>query len=133
MKLIHKHFRILGIVLLFSSCLVPPAPKHHNYKPQTDNYENAPRLGVFSTPRIKNYFLGNVNLNDEVYIKSNIFENPQEYYIMNNSDHFGKEVKAFDLIIRDSKFYKNPDFRKVSIKIISESGQKIIDYILVKN
>ena len=130
MKHKHKLLSILFGIWLFHSCLVPPAPKGHGYKPQSDDFKDAPSLGVFSTPGNKIYLLQNVNLTDTVYIKSDIFENPTEYYLMNNSDHFGKEVKAFDLKIRDGKYYSNPDYQNVSIKIKSQSQEKIIDYTL---
>ncbi|MCK7590758.1 hypothetical protein M0G43_09245 [Subsaxibacter sp. CAU 1640] len=130
MQLKHKLLSTLCALLLCHSCLVPPAPKGHTYKPQSDEYTDAPTLAVFSTPGNKFYFLQNVNLSDTLYIKSDIFENPTEYYQMNNSDHFGKEVKAFNLKITDGKYYTNPDYKSVSIKIKSQSEEKIIDYTL---
>ena len=133
MKILVKNILILFITLILNSCLVPLSPHHHYYKPLDSNFENDPKLKVFSTPKNKIYTLGNIKPDAEVYIKSDLFENSNKYYLMNNSIFFEKEVKSYDLKINDSKFYKNNYYKKVTIKLNNENGERIISYELISN
>ena len=123
---------ILFIALgTLKSCLFPLAPVSHYFVP-IENFENNPKVTIFSTPKSKSYFVTHVDMNAQVFIKSTIFENPNEFYLMKNEDFFEKKAKQYEIIRRDSKFYRTEDYKKIVLKIIDKKIEKIIDYNIVE-
>lgn len=72
-------------------------------------------------------------MSKQVYIQSPIFENPNEFYLMKTQSFFETEAKQFELQKRDRRFYRNDDYKNVTLKIVSKEGEKTIVYTLAKN
>lgn len=127
-------FATLFIILsLFQSCLVLPCSKSH-YFTAVDKIENDNvKLQIFSTPKYKSYVVTNMEMSNQVYIQSLAFENPNEFYLMQNQSFFETEAKQFKLQKRDRKFYQTADYKNVTLKIVSKEGEKTIVYTLAKN
>ena len=115
------------------SCLVTTAPRYH-YFISTDNIEkDSINVTIFSTPKYKHYVVTNTDLNTQVLITSPIFENPNEFYMMQNRDFLNKKAKQYQIAKRDGKYYRTDDYKNVTLKIISEGNEKIINYKMAGN
>ncbi len=131
MKVI-KIFLLLFIALEpLKSCLVLPCASNH-YFTSTDNSEkDNPKVIIFSTPKYKEYVVQNVDMNKKVFIKSPIFENPNEFHLMENRDFFQSEAKQYTFNKRDRRFYKDDNYKTITLKIINGEKEKIINYQIV--
>ena len=121
-----KIFLILAIVFVsLQSCLVSPAPKYH-YFVATDNLINRnPEVTIFSTPRYKDYVVTGIDMNEKVFIKSAVFQNPGEFYAMENDSTSAKHYKYQR---RDGKFYHAGDYTSLTLKITGQHSERIINY-----
>ena len=131
--------KIIAVVILFiissplKSCLVTTAPRYH-YFISTNNIEkDSIKITILSTPKYKHYVVTNIDLNVQVLIKSPIFENSNEFYLMQNQDFFEKKAKQYKIAKRDRKYYRTDDYKDVTLKIISEVDEKIINYKMAGN
>src|SRR4051812_25827958 len=124
-----KRFLIVAIVFdTLKSCLVPLAPKHH-YFVATDTLEKSnPEVSIFSTPSYKDYVVTGIDMNAQVFIKSPVFQNPDEFYEMENESSFAKHYKFQR---RDGKFYRTPDYTSVTLKVIGQKSERTIKYKIV--
>lgn len=132
-----RKIKAVFILFIFSgtiySCLVTQAPRYH-YFIATNNIENdSLKITLFSTPKYKHYVVTNTDLKAQVLIKSLIFENPDEYYLMRNQDFNEKKAKQYQIAKRDGKYYRTDDYKSVTLKIISEGEEKIINYKIAGN
>jgi hypothetical protein len=125
-----KRFFIVAIVFeTLTSCLVPLAPKFH-YFVSTDNFEKSiPKVSIFSTPSYKNYVVTDIDTNAQVFIRSPVFENPEEFYAMENQNTSAKQYKFQR---RDGKFYRTADYTHITLKIIDHNSEKTINYSISK-
>ncbi len=132
MKLIKLTFVLFLILENLTSCLVTTAPRNH-YFIQTDNVEkNDPKVSIFSTPRLKNYVVTNVDMKAQVYIRSSIFENPNKFYLMKNQQFFDNEAKQFEFAKKDHKFYRTTNYKDITLKIINGENEKVVNYKMIE-
>ncbi len=110
------------------SCLVLPCATNHYFTSVGSTEKENPRVIIFSTPKYKKYVVENIDMNAEVFIKSPIFENPEEFHLMENEDFFQNDAKQFTYNKRDGIFYKNNRYKILTLKIISGEKEKIITY-----
>lgn len=113
------------------SCLVPLCSKYHYFVSTNNIGEAIPKVTILSTPRNKYYVVTNVDTSMEVFIKSEAFEEPNEFYLMKNKDFFEKESKQYQFVIRDSKFYRTADFKQIKLKLVDKKIEKTIEYKIV--
>ena len=133
MRNIKTIFILFIICGTLKSCLVTTAPRYH-YFISTNNIEkDSIKVTILSTPKYKHYVVTNTDLNTQVLIKSPIFENPNEFYLMQNQDFFEKKAKQYQVAKRDGKYYRNDDYKNITLKIISEGDEKIINYKMAGN
>lgn len=111
-----------------SSCLMLPCARNHYFVPTNDTEKDSIKITVFSTPKHKYYVVTNIDLNAQVSIKSSIFENPNKFYLMENQDFFEEKAKQYIIAKRDRKYYRNDDYKKITLKIVSEAGETMISY-----
>ena len=64
---------------------------------------------------------------------SPVFENPNEFYLMQNQDFFEKKAKQYQIAKGDGKYYRTNNYKNITLKIISEGGEKIITYKMADN
>lgn len=139
-RLLHRHstnieirkikaFFILFIIFgTLNSCLVTTAPRYHYFISANNIDKDSIKVTIFSTPKNKDYVVTNTDLNVQVFIKSAVFENPNEFYLMQNKDFFEKKAKQYQIAKRDGKYYRTNDYKSVTLKIISKGDEKIINY-----
>jgi hypothetical protein len=133
MSQIKAFFILLILIASLKSCLVTTAPRYH-YLISTNSLEkDSIKVTIFSTPKYKQYVVTNTDLNTQVLIKSPIFENSSEFYLMQNYDFFEINAKQYKFFKRDSKFYRTDDYKRVALKIICEEGEKVINYKVADN
>ena len=128
---------IKTVLLLFialeplKSCLVLPCATNHYFTSIDSSEKDNPRVIIFSTPKYKSYVVQNVDMQTKVFIKSPIFESPDEFHLMENQEFFQNEAKQYSFNKRDGKFYKNDNYKIITLKIISGEKEKIITYKMV--
>ena len=126
--------KITAVCILFiisgtlNSCLVTTAPRYHYFISNNNIEKDSIKVTIFSTPKYKDYVVTNTDLNAQVLIKSPIFENPNEFYLMQNQDFFEKKAKQYQIAKRDGKYYRTDDYKNITLKIISKGDEKIINY-----
>jgi len=110
------------------SCLVTTAPRYHYFISSNNSEKDNLKLTIFSTPKYKHYVVTNTDLNTQIFIKSPIFENPNEFYLMQNQHFFEKKAKQYQMAKRDGKYYRTDDYKNITLKIINGGDEKIINY-----
>ncbi|MES1215557.1 MAG: hypothetical protein ABUT20_08570 [Bacteroidota bacterium] len=110
------------------SCLVLPCATNHYFTSIDSIGKDNPGVIIFSTPKYKKYVVENIAMNTEVFIKSPIFENPDEFHLMENQEFFQNEAKQYTFNIRDRRFYNNDLYKIITLKIINGEKENIINY-----
>ncbi|HET7117236.1 MAG TPA: hypothetical protein VFI29_12135 [Hanamia sp.] len=128
MKKIKAGFILFAITATLNSCLVTTAPRYHYFISANNIEKDSIKVTIFSTPKYKDYVVTNTELNAQVLIKSPIFENPNEFYLMQNQDFFEKKAKQYQIAKRDGKYYQTDDYKSATLKIISKGDEKVINY-----
>ena len=91
-----------------------------------------PKVSIFSTPRLKSYVVTNINMKAQVLIKSSVFENPEEFYLMKTKPFFDNEAKQFEYAKKDHKFYRTNNYKIITLKIITGDNEKVINYKMIE-
>jgi len=118
-------------IAVFNSCLVSTTPHNHYFIPSENEQNLTPKLIIFSTPRHKNYIVTNVNKTAQVFIKSPIFENPETYYLMRDEKFYENEAKQYQLDKKDKKFYQSEIYKTVTLKILENGAEKLVNYTML--
>jgi len=119
---------LLLTISLFTSCLMLPCALYHHFQAANVDGENILELEVISLPKQKIYKVTNIPPASQVYIKSAIFDKPNEFYSMETgqSDEAGRQ---FRFKISDRKFYKSGVFKYVTLKVVDkDSKEEIFEY-----
>ena len=126
-----RKIKAISILFIISgtlkSCLVTTAPRYHYFISTNYIEKDSIKVTIFSTPKYKDYVVTNIDLNAQVFIKSPIFENPNEFYLMQNQDFFETKAKQYQIAKRDGKYYRTDDYKHITLKIISEGDEKIVN------
>jgi hypothetical protein len=126
-------FILLILSATLKSCLVTTAPRYHYFVAGNYLEKDSIKVTIFSTPKYKQYVVTTTDSITQVLVKSPVFENPNEFYLMQNHDFFEKKVKQYKFVKRDSKYYRNDDYKSVTLKIISDGNEKVINYTVTDN
>jgi len=128
MRKIEAVFILFIIFGILNSCLVTTAPRYHYFISTNNNEKDSIKVTIFSTPKYKHYVVTNTDWETQVFIKSSIFDNPNEFYLMQHEDFFEKKAKQYQIAKRDGKYYRTDDYKSVTLKIINEGAERIINY-----
>lgn len=131
MKKIKTIFILIILCGILKSCVVTTGPRYH-YFISTNNIEtDRLKVTIFSTPKYKHYVVTNIDLNTEVFIKSPIFANPNEFYLMQDQNFYEKEAKQYQIAKRDGNYYRTDHYKNITLKVISRETEKIIHYDMI--
>ncbi|MBB4807697.1 hypothetical protein HNP38_003013 [Chryseobacterium defluvii] len=126
-----KKITLILVLLCLYSCLTTSAPHQHDYAAE----DTAPvKLKIFCSANDKLFLIERLeNVNDTVYIRSGIFEDPDKYYLMKASDGFYNSVKEYKIRMNDHTFHKLISTHPVELKMVKASKTETYKYDIIKD